>query len=154
VEVLVPEIVWCENPLVLEPCAGDGAIVDVLNHMVCGHILASDINLDCRYGNGEDFITSPDHQRYDFIVTNPPFSLAKEFIDRALEVANCVIMLLPQSFFGSQSRKEWWKSHPPTAQFILSKRPSFTGNGKTDSEVYSWVVWDTTGRQKVGWHWL
>ena len=37
-------------------------------------------------------------------------------------------------------RFEFWKRHKPSALFILSDRPSFTGQG-TDSSVYAWVVW-------------
>lgn len=150
IESLIPEIVFLTGTRILKPCCGNGVIWRALEHVPWVD------SIDwCEIDKGRDFLEWKfENERFDFIITNPPFSLAKEFIDKSLALANCVIMLLPQSFFGSLSRKEFWRQHPPTAQFILSKRPSFTGDGKTDSEVYSWVVWDSTGRQKKGWYWL
>lgn len=152
-EAIVREIVWGTIPVIYEPCAGDGAICDVLNKLTDGVVFAADINPDCRMGGGEDFLKNNEEVRYDFIITNPPFSLAQEFVDRSLALANCVVMLLPINFLGSQKRQEWWQTRKPTAFHILSKRPSFTGSG-TDSNEYAWYVWDSTGRQKVGWHWV
>lgn len=148
-EVLLPEIVWGENPWILEPCVGDGAILDVIRPVagvveVCE--IAEPYNID--------FLTYQPKRRMDFVVTNPPFSLAQEFIERSLELANCVIMLLPLGFHGSEGRHEWWTRHEPTAQFTLSRRPSFglnkDGKWGTDSETYAWLCWDSTGRQKRG----
>ncbi|WP_436663579.1 hypothetical protein ACOALA_13645 [Alicyclobacillus acidoterrestris] len=94
-----------------------------------------------------------DSERYDFIITNPPFSLAQEFVEKSLTLANCVIMLLRLNFLASGKRKEFWEKHPPTAIHVLTKRPSFTGTG-TDATDYAWFVWDTTGRQKRGLYWI
>lgn len=148
-DVLMNEIVIPPNSSVIEPCMGTGAIWDVLKWYFDESLMDW-----CEIDKGKDFLTTHVISQFDFCITNPPFTYSQEFVDRALDIANCVIMLLPQSFFGSGKRKEWWQKHPPTAQFILSRRPSFTGDGKTDSEVYSWVVWDSTGRQKRGWYWI
>jgi len=151
-ELLVPEVVWGDNPTILEPCIGDGSIADVLRP----HVASIDW---CEIDHGRDFFTHEFHRRrFDFVVTNPPYSIdrqdtARMFVDRSFELANCVIMLLRLNFLGSQKRHEWWQSHRPTAKLILSDRPSFKGKGN-DSCEYAWFVWDSTGRQQTGDHWL
>jgi hypothetical protein len=85
----------------------------------------------------------------DLIITNPPFSLAQEFINHSLKHASCTILLLRVNFLASIKRYEWWKQIPPTALHILSKRPSFTGSG-TDATDYAWFVWDKTGKLDRG----
>lgn len=152
VEVLIPEIVWGFEPDILEPAAGNGAIVEVLQRDVYPNIYRGDIT------TGQDFLDDQSTGRYDFIVTNPPYSLAQSFVDKALHIANCVIMLPPFGLYGSLERHDWWIQHEPTAQFTLSRRPMFAKNkdGKwgTDSETYAWLVWDATGRQKRGFYHL
>lgn len=152
-ELICNEIAWSECGYFLEPCVGDGAISSVVSAHLGGR---NRMFFDwCEISQGRDFLTWDfGGRRFDFILTNPPFSIAQEFIERSLSISNCVIMLLPLGFYGSEGRHEWWTQHEPTAQFILSKRPMFSKNkdGKwgTDSETYAWLVWDSTGRQKRG----
>lgn len=87
---------------------------------------------------GYDFLK--DQERRAFIITNPPFSLAHEFCQHALAYAEEVALLLRLNFLGSQKRRDWWRANEPTALFILSKRPDFTGGGG-DSCEYAWFVW-------------
>src|SRR5579875_2157299 len=118
---------------VLEPCAGDGVIVRALE--AHGAIVtASDIT------EGVDFLTTDYPERFDYVITNPPYRLAQEFVTKAMDVADSVVMLLRLGFLAGQKRKAWWDEHRPTGIYILSRRPSFTGKG-TDSADYAWVMW-------------
>jgi len=133
------EIDWSLFTSAHEPCAGDHRIYDWLKHKI-----------PCTYSEiteGLDYFEW--NCKVDLIITNPPFSLAKEFIDHSTNHANTVIMLLRLNFLGSIKRYSWWKDNPPTALYILSKRPSFTGTG-TDATEYCWFVWDKTDRIKPG----
>jgi hypothetical protein len=58
-------------------------------------------------------------------------------------------MLMRINYLGSIKRHEWWKDRCPTALYVLSKRPSFTGEG-TDATEYCWYVWDKTNRLPTG----
>jgi hypothetical protein len=118
---------------VLEPCIGDGAIVQVLRNYT------SDIDW-CEIQLGRDFLTYEPDRRYDWVITNPPYTLAKEFIDHAYTMADNVVMLLRVNFLESLKRKMWWEQHKPSHIYVLSKRPSFTGNG-TDATGYMWCRW-------------
>lgn len=116
-----------------EPACGDGRLVKWMNE---AGLEASGDDIS---RNGYNFLT--DDSRYETIVTNPPFSLALEFCDRALSSSFNVFMLLRLNFLASRKRRDWWRRNPPSALFILSERPSFTDDGKTDATDYAWFYW-------------
>lgn len=80
---------------------------------------------------------------YGTIITNPPFSLAVEFTEKALDEARVVIVLQRLNWLGSKKRKAFWDENPPTAVFVHHERMSFTNNGETDSIEYAHFVWDS-----------
>ena len=93
----LPQRIW-------EPAAGIGNIVNALR--TAGHeVIATDLNRrgcpDCldRIDFLFPFVVPP--ITADAIVTNPPFSLAEEFVATALERAPLVIMLLRLAFYES-----------------------------------------------------
>ena len=133
---------WSQFKTALEPCKGDGRVVSFLE--------SKEMKVDwCEIQEGKDFF---DHDgEYDLIFTNPPFSLAQEFIEHSMMLSTTVIMLLRINFLGSQKRYDFWQQFPPDGLFILSKRPSFTGKG-TDSIDYAWFVWsDIKEVQGIRW---
>ena len=124
------DIDWSKFKTAHEPCAGDGRILNWINSK----------GIDCSYSEiteGKDFFDWDNN--VDLIFTNPPFSLAKEFVSHSLTRAKTVFMLMRINFLGSKNRYEWWKENPPTSLFVLSSRPSFTGKG-TDATEYAWYV--------------
>ena len=146
---LYPTPPWCYENLDInwkafsdahEPCRGDGRIQEFIK----------DQGISCSYTEileGKDFFEFND--KIDLIVTNPPFSLAKEFIEHSIALSNTVIMLLRLNFLGSIKRRSWWIDNTPTSLYILSKRPSFTGKG-TDATDYAWFICDKTNRIDKG----
>jgi hypothetical protein len=135
------DIDWSKFSKAHEPCRGDGRIQFFLEEE-CG--------IECTYSEiteDKDFFEWD--AGTDLILSNPPFSIAQDFIDHSLEHSNTCIMLLRINYLGSIGRHDWWKSNPPTALFVLSKRPSFTGKG-TDATDYAWFVWDKTDRIERG----
>lgn len=81
---------------------------------------------------------------YDVIITNPPFYLAKEIIQKALSEINMggvVVMLLRLNFLGSQDRKVFLQENMPNYAYVHSKRMSFTKDGGTDSVEYMHAIW-------------
>ena len=77
---------------------------------------------------------------------NPPYRQAADFVRKALECSESdakVCALLRLNFLGS-SRKRIDLVGPGSclkAVHVLSRRPSFTGDGKTDACEYAWFVW-------------
>ena len=82
--------------------------------------------------------------KYDMVITNPPFAIAREIIEKSLEVTKewwYVIMLLRLNYIGSSDRAEFWRTHKPYAIYADNKRMSFTPDGWTDSIEYAHFVW-------------
>lgn len=60
----------------------------------------------------------------DTIVMNPPYSLAFEFVQRAVSTKRPTAALLRLAFMGTNGRRLWHRANPSDA-YVLSKRPSF-----------------------------
>lgn len=119
---------------VFESACGDGRLVTWMKEegVYCS---GDDLN------NGYDFLADDRHWGCHCILTNPPFSLAMEFCNKAISSATHVFMLLRLNFLASKKRREWFKEHEPDCLFVLSERPSFTEDGKTDATDYAWFYW-------------
>lgn len=128
--VLLPFICNLPQPI-WEPACGDNRLVEMMNG-VGKFAMGNDLE------RGYDFLQ--DTERRTTIVTNPPFSIAQEFCDHAIKHADHVVMLLRLNFLGSQKRAAWWRANGPSAIFVLSHRPDFTGGGG-DSCEYGWFYW-------------
>lgn len=149
----------------LEPCVGAGNIVHSVNtwHQNRGMISPSWTGVDLRefeeveaaaFGcdeliAGTDFLSWTPPGIYDAIVTNPPYSVARQFAEHALNFAPVVAMLLRVGFLGSIERFQFNRQFPANV-YVLSNRPSFTGDGGSDSSEYAWFVWD---RHRDGGRW-
>ncbi len=92
-----------------------------------------------------DFVCDWEHRgrpdrRYAAVITNPPYSLAEQYLQRCLAVAPIVCFLLRLGFLASAGRCKMHRKFPPDI-YVLSRRPSFR-NGRTDATDYAWFVWD------------
>ena len=94
-------------------------------------------------GDNSDVYSQLADKRIDHVITNPQFSLALEFVERALfELpGGPIAMLLPVPFLASETRFRFNTEHPCHVM-VLPKRPSFTPDGKTDAVTYAWLVWN------------
>jgi hypothetical protein len=129
----------CEGPPVtfLEPCRGDGAISDLIpKHVSKGY---------CEIREGTDYLRTPVFTWTDIIITNPPYSLALEFLRKSLSEAHTVVYLLRLNFLGSATRRPFWDTQPPTHLLTITPRPRLV-NGGSDSCEYGWFCWDRGGR--------
>ena len=127
----------------LEPCAGDGAIADVLRQYGMT-VRTGDIDPELAPDIVWNFaVDGFDHQeRYDFVITNPPFNLANEVVRAALTLSPVVAMLLRITWIEPCASRRWiWTCKPPKFIHPLHPRPGFTGDGKTDSATTAWFVW-------------
>lgn len=118
-----------------EPACGDGRLVTWMRQ---GGLVAHGADLLPNPWKQADFLK--DKTQRDVIITNPAYSLAQDFVDHALKHSRETYMLLRLNFLGSKKRKKWWATHKPSALFILSTRPDFTGGGG-DACDYAWFVW-------------
>ena len=141
-----------EYPRVLDPSAGGCDKYEMSYPTVLekeGFLVESwDIRNDSRAEiKGRDFLTTPTAllPTFDMIITNPPFKLAQEFTEKALDMVEdhgLVIMLQRLNWLGSQKRKPMWQSLPLAAVYVHSKRPGFNPEkpSQTDSTEYAHFV--------------
>lgn len=130
-----PKQVW-------EPACGDGAMARVL--MEAGYdVRASDL-VDRGFGVVRDFLETSRPSRVHAIITNPPFKLASQFIERAEDIgATHMAMLLKASFWNAAGRLKTWDRWPPFAIHPLTWRLDFDGRGAPTMDCM-WVLWDRT----------
>ena len=79
----------------------------------------------------------------DFIITNPPFSKATEFITHALELGKPCAFLLKSQFWHAKSRLDLFRANPPSYVLPLTWRPDFLYGAKSGSPTMEclWTVW-------------
>lgn len=133
---------------VLEPCCGDGAIARVLRPQPGIEVTQSDITMADifmpRDATTDQFWNW--YQGYDWVVTNPPFSVAHEIVPRAFESARVgIAMLLRLSYLEpAKGRGEWLESHTLSHQIVVGPRIKFAGKG-CDTITVAWLIWRKDG---------
>lgn len=103
-----------------------------------------DIREDSLAEEKVDYLTLQLKEQPNIIITNPPFGIALDIIQKALKDVKdngWVIMLLRLNFFEGKSRKEFWKDNMAEYAFVHSKRMAFTDKSTTDSVAYMHCCW-------------
>lgn len=127
-----------------EPACGELDISKVLIEK--GHrVKSTDINL------GDDFFLTSTKFSGD-IVTNPPYSHAKEFVEHGLRLASgrtCMLMAL--GFMTSQSRKPLMNSGKLEKIIVITKRLKIqTHYGEISSQFnHAWFVFNPQGTHRT-----
>ena len=140
------------NGTVWEPACGSG---NIARHFP--GCIATDIRKDNIYGEpGIDFLTEFRH--VDHIITNPPYRLAQQFVEHALECANGkVAMLCKLAFLEGKARYSLFKKYPIRTVYVFSERLPLTKEGDTRKQSsmipFAWFVWEKgyTGKTTVEW---
>ena len=155
VEALL-EVLELKSKSFYEPCCGQGHISKVLGrHFSEANHYATDLVYRGYGTGGVDFINTPSIflPKAEWIITNPPYSIAKEFIDKSLSIATKgVAMFLKIQFLEGQARKEWFANTPLKAVYVFSKRQDpwrdgeqlnpKTGKKWGSTMCFAWFVWE------------
>lgn len=114
---------------VLEPCAGNGHIVNVLRSyghtVITNDIIEREFKLDYTLDYLSEAIPE---QKFDLVLTNPPFKYAKEFILKSLEYADIVVIIARLDLLESKRRKEINQKHLKHV-FVHTDRARFARDG-------------------------
>lgn len=131
----------------LEPACGAGHMAKVLKEYFAS-VKAADAYY-YGYGDVRDFLTYPyETNAVDWVITNPPFRLAEEFVLRSLSVARVGVAILARTVFLESAGRynDIFHANPPTkfAQFV-ERVPMV--KGRLDSKAstatgYAWFVWE------------
>jgi hypothetical protein len=118
--------------------------------------------LGCRGATEADFLThdSPGDALFS-IVTNPPYTLAEEFLCKALDLtkraSGMVAMLFRNEYDCAATRRYLFEQEAFAAKLVLTKRPRWVDGLGQDSASprhnFAWYVWDhhNFGRATIGW---
>ena len=124
---------------VLEPAAGAGHMSKVLLEYT-QEVTATDLDT-------HDFLKGAHTGQYDWVITNPPFAKAQEFVLQALPLACIgVAMLVRINFLASANRiYGLFYPYPPAIIGVFSERIGFK-YGVAEPNVptatdFCWVIW-------------
>lgn len=127
-----------------EPAAGNMSMADVLRCWDGVTVRATDLNIP----PGEDFLATRYAPYADCIITNPPYRLAQDFIEHALEVTTVtrgrVAMLLRVDYDSAKTRQHLFgRCRVFAKKIVLTSRirwiPGSTG---APSFNHAWFIWD------------
>jgi hypothetical protein len=130
----------------LEPACGAGYMARPLAEHF-GQVLASDIH-PYGYGAVRDYLAVPyEANAVDWVITNPPFRLAEEFVHRSLIVARKGVAILARTVFiesVGRYRNLFLESPPWRFAQFTERVPMVKGRlDRTASTAtgYAWLVW-------------
>lgn len=131
---------------VREPAANRGHMAKPLSEYF-GAVIASDVH---DYGAGfpvRDYLFPGDLLATDWTITNPPFRLAEQFIERACAASRIgVAVIVRAAFLEGQGRHErLFSANPPSVilQFterVVMHKGRLAPEGST-ATAYAWLVW-------------
>lgn len=102
-------------------------------------------NYRARLWASEQPVVAPRKRQYGLVMGNPPYIDAEKFIRTSftyLPLGGYLVLLLRLAFLAGQDRaKGLWQEYPPYKVLVCGKRPSFTGDGKTDATEYAVYYW-------------
>lgn len=135
------------NMICREPAANRGHMVRPLREYFV-HVEASDVH---DYGMGfavADYLFGPDPEPVDWTITNPPFRLAEQFIDRAIRTSRVGVAMIVRTAFleGIGRYNRLFTVSPPARVLQFSERAPMV-RGRLDSEAssataYCWILWE------------
>lgn len=136
-----------------ECASGNGAISKLLINCY-----SSDLRIgeDVFGEQGIDFLKT--NRKTNNIITNPPYCLAQEFIERALECADKkVVMLLKLVFLESIGRKSLFDKNMLKTVYVFRRRLKIYKDGIMGKNsgliAYAWFIWDKSylGKPQIEW---
>ena len=165
---------------ILEPCVGQGHIAEVINNFYTNkrEITCLDI-VDRGYPNTivQDYLTWETNKKFEAIVTNPPYSLAQEFIEKSMELLTdetddtCngqLCMFLKIQFLEGLKRKELFDKYPPKYIYVFRNRMATWNNGNefdvdkntgkkkrwATTMCHAWFIWEKGSKSEPIIRWL
>ena len=143
---------------VLEPASGNGAITKVLKEKF-DHNNITEYDL---VTHGTDFLK--EEKQFSYIITNPPFSLAYEFVSKAKEIATTKFaFLLPLSYLHGQKRYHGIyqdRDYGLKKIYVFTRYPMLgeplrkDGKYNTGMMVYGWYIWEKGWNQLPSIDWI
>lgn len=150
IKVAIPEI---REQTVWEPACGEGHMARPLAEYF-GTVISSDVH-PYGYGAVLDFLFPGNVDEADWIITNPPFRLGKEFALKGIGRAKVGVALLVRTAFleGGERYAELFSYRRPVAILQYCERVPMV-KGRYDplastATSYCWIIWRGTRETRV-----
>lgn len=143
---------------ILEPAAGQGHISKLLkeyypdNEIISTDLVQREDKWNCDIVGGIDFLTHDFGRAFNNVITNPPFSLSKEFIEKALSITtDKVIIFAKIQLLEGKKRRELFDRYPPKYVYVFTERQAPLNNGSpvdangkpwASTMCFAWFVWE------------
>ena len=130
-----------------ECCCGEGHLGKVFESH--GHNVKATDLVDRGYGiGGVNFLSPTITEWHSHIATNPPFSIAQEITEKAIEIipeGKKVCMFLRTLFLEGKARRRLFDKYPPIRVWVTSSRIVCAKNGDFKANTggaqsYAWFV--------------
>lgn len=136
-----PIVPYLQGKLVWEPARGDGYMMEALARH-CKTVYGTDIK------GGFDFFERELEAKYNLIVTNPPYSLKYEWLERCYSLHKPFALLVPVEMLGSGKAQAMFREHGIEIT-LISPRVDFKmpnkGWGGSAQFPVCWISWWVTG---------
>ncbi len=141
---------------IFESACGDGAILEILKK----HGYMNTVAIDIKDNDSFDFLKY-NNVTFNSIITNPPFSLATEFVIKAKELyTKKIAFLLPLNYLHGQKRYKLKIFKELATVYVFTRYPLLTdkirpdGKYKTGCIVYAWYVWKKRHKKEPVIKWI
>lgn len=136
----------------LEPCVGNGNIIEVVKDECKNFSTFYGVDLIDRGYESTiimDFFEwskyfKENNRQVDAIITNPPFSMAQEFIEECMELLSDngqMAMFLKIQFLEGVKREDFFKKYPPKYIYVFRSRMATWNNGnERDPDGKRWAT--------------
>lgn len=141
-EAINPLIQFLDKDWTIWECAcGKGNLVKAFEELDF-KVFGSDVIPES--SNCLDFLTQEPPSDYDCIITNPPFSFKKEFLERVYQLKKPFAFLLPLTTFETATRQELFKKYGVEV-ILFDKRINFETPSGQGSGSWFASAWFTNG---------
>lgn len=130
-----------------ECACGEGHLSKVLQEKQF-NVKSSDL-INRGFGEVQDFLSYNGYWSGD-ILTNPPFSLAEEFVEKAMQIQENgakLLLFLKIQFLESEKRYKLFKKYPPKYIYCYSSRQQCCKDANFEkytatTQFYCWFIWE------------
>ena len=156
----------------LEPSVGQGHILKGVESCFPGEFNITAVDIVDRGVPDtivHDYLTWQTVDKFDLIITNPPFSLAEAFCRKSMDLltvgGGILCMFLKIQFLEGGGRERFFKQFPPKYIYVFRNRMATWNNGQefdvssgkpkrwSTTMCHAWFVWEQgfTGEPTVRW---
>ncbi len=135
--------------IIWEPACGKGNIVKYLT-LKEYFVIGTDIL------TGEDFLNYIPED-FSCIITNPPYTLKQQFLERCYQLGKPFALLLPLTTFETQKRQNLFKTYGIEVLFLPERVRFETPSGRKEDEsspwfATCWVTWKLNLPNQMNWY--